>query len=271
VFTKTVPAIPVTGQTYALTRQIPATFADGLVTYIDRAPVDLELAIRQHQGYEHTLRQLGAELIALPPLDQAPDSCFVEDTAVMLDEIGIIARPGTVSRRLETESVEAALAGHRALFGRIEEPGTLEGGDVIVAGRTVYVGLSSRTNQDGIDQLRALIESYECRIVPVQVTGCLHLKTGATLIGSDTVLLNPDWLDTSPFDGLNQISVDPNEPFAANTISLSGRIVMAASAPRTREELERKGFDTLSVDISEMEKLEAGLSCCSIIFGGHEP
>ena len=260
-----------TGQTYALTRQIPATFADGLVTYIDRAPVDLDLAIIQHQAYEHTLRQLGAELISLPPLDHAPDSCFVEDTAVMLDEIGIIARPGTGSRRVETASVEAALTGHRALFGRIEEPGTLEGGDVIVAGRTVYVGLSSRTNQDGLDQLQVLLEPFEYGVIPVRVTGCLHLKTGATMVGPDTVLLNPDWLDTSPFDGLNQISVDPNEPFAANAISLAGRVVMAASAPRTREELERKGFNTLSIDISEMEKLEAGLSCCSIIFGGHEP
>ena len=224
----------------------------------------MERAVTQHAAYEQALAALGCTVQRLPPTPDLPDSIFVEDTAVVCDEVAIIARPGAASRRAEVDTVAATLAAHRPL-ARIDAPGTLDGGDVLRVGRRIYVGASSRTNAEGIRQLREILTPLGYVVQDVAVSGCLHLKSAVTEAARDTVLLNPDWIDAALFDGLKCITVDPNEPFAANAL-LSGDVLLCASAhPLTRRRLEDHGIEVRTVDADELAKAEAGLTCCSIL------
>jgi dimethylargininase len=252
------------GRLLALTRAVPPSIVRCELTHLAREPIDVARAAAQHAAYADTLARLGCEVRHLPEEPELPDSVFVEDTAVVLDELAVITRPGAASRRAETASVAPTLGEYRRL-DCIRAPGTLDGGDVLVLGRSVYVGLSGRTNADGVRQLAALLASYAYEVAGVELTGCLHLKSAVTGVGDDVVLVNPRWVDTSRFAGARSIAVHPDEPFAANVLRIGDTLVAAASAPRTRERLESAGFRVASVDVSVLAKAEAGVTCCSLI------
>jgi dimethylargininase len=190
---------------------------------------------------------------------------FVEDTSVVLDEAAIITRPGAPSRRNETASIKQVLARYRPLHG-IEPPGTLDGGDVLRVGRTLYVGMTARTDADGIAQLQRHAGQYGYTVRPVPVRGCLHLKSACTSIGQDTLLINPGWVNAAEVSGVKLLSVHPEEPGGANALLVGGTVVCAAAFPRTRQLLEDRGFLVATGDSSELAKAEGGLTCCSLIF-----
>jgi len=248
----------------AITRAVSPAIQHCELTHLSRQPIDLEAAMRQHESYEQCLVDLGCELLRLPAGQEMPDSVFVEDTAIVLDHCAVIARPGAESRRQETQAVAEVLGGYRTLF-HINTPGTIDGGDVLVIGRNLYVGLSSRTNFNGMEQLRALVSplGYHVNVVPVK--DCLHLKTAVSRVGTTTLLINSKWVDSSSFEGMNVVEVDPREPMAANALLIGERVVYAASHKRTRERLEGAGISVHTVDVSELAKAEGGVTCCSLI------
>lgn len=249
----------------ALTRTISPSLTECLLTHMDREPIDVELAARQHDDYEQVLRDEGLDVLSLPAEPAMPDSVFVEDTAVVVDELAVITKPARPSRQPETESVAAVLGKYRRLV-RIEAPGTLEGGDVLRVGRTVYVGRSTRTNDAGIEQLRDFLGPLGYEVIAVDVGNCLHLKTACTDIGRGILLANPEWADMSAFRGLEVLPVDPGEEFAGNALRVNGTVVMPSSFPRTAAKVEERGFIVRPVDVSELQKAEAGLTCCSVLF-----
>jgi dimethylargininase len=248
------------------TRAVSPTLADCELTHLERQPLDAVRASREHEAYEALLTELGATVRRLPAQPALPDAVFVEDTAVVLEEIAVITRPGAVSRRPETASTAAALAAHRPL-ARIDDPGTLDGGDVLVAGRRVFVGLSSRSNRAAIDQLARVLRPLDYEVVPVGFGGCLHLKSAVTRVADDLLLLNPQWVDPAVFVGHRAVAVDPMEPHAANALALGGPVIHPLHFPRTRSRLEAEGLRVAPVAMSELAKAEAGVTCCSLIVG----
>jgi dimethylargininase len=249
----------------ALTRAVPPSIVRCELTHLARTPIDVGRAAAQHGACEDALARLGCTVVRLPDQPEQPDSVFVEDTAVVLDELAVIARPGAESRRAETASVAAAMGEYRQL-ACIQAPGTLDGGDVLRIGQRVYVGLSGRTNADGARQLTELLAPHGYGVSGIEVRGCLHLKSAVTAIADETVLVNPRWVDASHFRGFKAIDVHPDEPFAANALLIDETLLCAAAAPRTRERLGALGFAVESVDVSELAKAEAGVTCCSLIF-----
>jgi dimethylargininase len=248
----------------ALTREVSPAIGACELTHLSRQPIDLERARAQHRSYEHALAALGCRVVRLPADPSLPDSVFVEDTAVVTDEVAVITRPGAASRRPETESVARALAPYRPLLS-IEAPATLDGGDVLRLGRRVFVGLSSRTTEVGVAALRSRLGPLGYTVEGVPVSGCLHLKSAATAIGSDVVLVNPAWVDPGAFGAASVVEVEPEEPFAANAVLVGEALLVAAAFPRTRERLERRGLHVLAVDLSELAKAEGALTCCSLV------
>jgi dimethylargininase len=249
------------------------------LTFLERKPITFDALERQHAAYREALAAAGARVIVLDTIDALPDSVFVEDTAVVLDECAILSRPGAVSRQPEPERIAAALAPFRRCDG-ILAPGTLEGGDVLRIGRTLYVGLTTRTNRAGIEQLAACLAPYDYRVVPVQVHGSLHLKTACTALDDETVLMNPAWLHRSAFAGFRVIEVCADEPFAANVLRIDDGasppcLIANAAYPRTLERVlahaALRDVRTLAVDISEFGKAEAGLTCMSLVFAENSP
>ncbi len=251
----------------AITRKLSPAIARCELTHIGRVPIDLERAEAQHAAYERALARLGCEVVSLPAEPDLPDAVFVEDTVVVVDELAVITRPGAAARRRETASVAAVLAEHRPLAA-IDEPGTLDGGDVLRVGRCFWVGLTGRTNREGVAQLAALVAPHGYTVEAVPVAGCLHLKTAVTQVGPATVLLNPAWVDPAPFQGLDRLEVDPAEPFAANALLVGDSAIYPTAFPRTAARLERAGTRLEPVDVSELAKAEGAVTCCSIILGG---
>jgi dimethylargininase len=249
----------------ALTRQVSLSFADCELTFLERQPIDVAKAIAQHRAYETCLSGLGASVISLPADPLYPDAVFVEDPAIVLDEVAVIARPGAESRRGETVSIAQALAPFRDLLF-IREPATLEGGDVIRVGKTLFVGLSRRTNREGIAQLAELLEPFDYRVVPVEVYGCLHLKSGACWAGNDVILVNRLWIDADQFRSFKMIDVTEGEPSAADVLPIGDKLLVPASFPRTCEILEAAGISVIPIDVSELQKAEAGVTCMSLLF-----
>jgi dimethylargininase len=182
-----------------------------------------------------------------------------------MDEIAVITRPGAESRRPETASIARALQVYRKL-AFIEAPGTIDGGDVLRVGKTIYVGCSGRSNQAGIDQLAAATAPFGYAVKSVPLTGCLHLKSAVTQVGPDTLLINRQWVDTSYFPGMKFIDVHPDEPHAANAVLLGGAVIYPACFERTRLRLEEQGIPVKVVDVSEVQKAEGAVTCCSLIF-----
>lgn len=248
----------------AFTRPVPPGIANCELTHLARQPIDLDAAIRQHREYEAMLCALGCDVRQLPGLAEHPDSVFIEDTAIVLDECAIIARPGAESRRGEVDGVVDALRPLRRLY-HMEPPGTLDGGDVLRAGRRLYVGASTRSNEDGARQLADAVASHGYTVRRVPIFECLHLKTAASALPDGSVLLDPRRVDADHFDGARWLHVHPDEPEAANVLVVGDVVVVPASAPRTRGTLDAAGFRTISVDASELAKAEGGLTCCSLL------
>jgi dimethylargininase len=249
---------------HAWVREVSPKLAQCELSYVAREPIDPTLAVAQQRAYVHALQALGCELEWLAPLPDHPDGVFVEDTAVLVPETAVVTRPGVLARRGETASVAATLA-QRVPVRRIEEPGCLEGGDVLRIGHTLYVGASARSNPDGVAQLGAALAPFGYRVGSVHLTGCLHLKSACTFVPPDTLLVNPDWVDPGAFGCGTVISVADGEPYAANTLSLAGTTLVSTAYPRTRERLEAAGVRTRAVDVSELHKAEAALTCLSLI------
>jgi dimethylargininase len=253
----------------AITREVSAAITACELTHLDREPIDVDLAREQHRRYGESLAALGCEIRCLPVEPDLPDAVFVEDIAIVLDELAIVTRPGSESRRAERPSVAEGLARYRR-SERIEAPGTLDGGDVLRSGRTIFVGRSSRTNDAGIEQLRALSEPLGYTVKPVSVTGCLHLKSAVTAVADDTVLINRDWIDAAAFAQFDCIDVDPSEQHAANALWVGGTVVYPSTYRGTRKRLEGRGIVVDAVDVSELTKAEGGVTCCSLIFETRE-
>lgn len=248
----------------ALTRPVPTSLDKCELTHVERAPIDLARARIQHAAYEHALDQLGYVVESVQAATHMPDSVFIEDTAVVFDELAVIARPGVPSRQGETDAVAAALARYRRLAA-ISAPATLDGGDVLRVGRSVYVGISGRTNGEGVRQLASLVQPYGYRVHGIETRGCLHLKSAVTTAADDLLVLNPAWVDVRQFAGLTWIDVDPTEPFAANVLCAGDTVLCAADAPRTRARLENYGVTVRTIDMSELAKAEGALTCCSLL------
>jgi dimethylargininase len=250
--------------TIAITRDLSPAIARCELTHLERQPIDLDLARAQHREYEQRLADAGCRVQHLPAGADLPDSVFVEDVAVVFDEIAVLTRPGAASRRAETAAVAAALTPYRTVKA-IQPPGTIDGGDVLTVGRQVFVGRSRRTNDDAIGQLRQMLAPFGYEVRSVDLRGCLHLKSAATSLGGPLLLVNPDWLPGRPFDAYDTLAIDPHEPLAANALRVGERVIYPASFPRTRERLERRGFDVRVVDVSELQKAEGAVTCCSLL------
>jgi len=213
---------------------------------------------------------VGLEVVELPADPALPDSCFVEDVAIVLDEVALLTMPGAASRREEVGAVAGALARHRPLE-RVALPATLEGGDVLRVERTLYVGRSGRTNEGGIERLREVAEPHGYRVVPVRVDGCLHLKSAVTALGDERVLANPAGADLGAFEGLEVVAVADDEPGAANVVRVREVVLAHSGFPRTLDRLLSLGYDVRPLDVSEFLKAEAALTCKSLLFRRRDP
>lgn len=250
---------------HALVRRPSAALSRCELTHVRREPIDVEAALAEHAAYCEALRGAGARVEVLPTLGEAPDAAFVEDAALVLDEVAVIARMGAQARRVEAASVEAALAPHRELL-RIEAPGTFDGGDAFCVEGTVYVGQSTRTNHAGLKQLAHRLLPHGYRVKAVEVPGALHLLTACSYLGQDTVLANPRWANLERLGGLRVLPVDPLEPFAANTLRVGETLFVQEGFPRTRALLEERGFAPVPLALEQLSKAEAGLTCLSLLF-----
>lgn len=249
-----------------MVRRPSPAIAECELTFIGRRPIDFALLRAQHKGYCDALARLGAEVRYLPDLPKHADGAFVEDTAVVLDGVALLTRPGAESRRLESASVEAVLRGLVKSLVRMRAPGTLDGGDVLRDGKTLFVGLSTRTNADGVRQLTGFAEEHGFAVRPVRINDCLHLKTAVTALGDGAVLANPRWVDLGPFAGYRVIPVAEGERFAANSLRLGDSLLYPAEHPLTADALRAEGFAPVATPISELAKAEAGLTCLSLLF-----
>ncbi|MEO1085003.1 MAG: arginine deiminase family protein, partial [Acidobacteriota bacterium] len=237
----------------ALVHRPSPQLQDCELTYLDATPIDAARAAEQHAVYVELLRTYGIEVQVLEANLHLPDAVFVEDTAVVLDEVAVLTPMGAASRAPETGLIASALAPHRPLV-RIEEPAKLEGGDVLRVGRRLFVGLGTRTDAAGLAALASIAEPLGYEVIGVAVTGCLHLKTGCTALDLETVLIHPGWVDPAPFEGFRRLEVPRSEPFAANTLGLGDAVALPSSFPATRAVLEGEGFEVEGVDISEFLK-----------------
>jgi dimethylargininase len=249
----------------AITRNVSSALAHCELSFIARQPIDLEKARAQHRAYEELLRQLGAQVISLPEQPDLPDSMFVEDPAIVLDELAVICTLGTETRRKEAPTLAAALEKYRKL-ARTKLPGRLEGGDVLRVGKKVFVGITARSNPEGIRQFAVILEKYRYDITAVPVTGCLHLKSAVTYLGKNTLLGNRAWFDWKRLDGFDWVDLDPTEAHAGNALAIGDAVIFPASFPKTRGKIEARGFKVLPLDISELQKAESGLTCSSLLF-----
>ena len=249
----------------AITRDVSASIAQCELTHVQRVSIDLDRAQAQHRAYQRTLATLGCRVLSLEAEPDMPDAVFVEDVAVVLDDVAIMTRPGAVSRRDEGIAVAQLLQRYRPLRG-IVAPGTLDGGDVLRVGRTLFVGQSGRSNAAGIAQLTRIAGDVGVEVQAVPIQGCLHLKSAVTAPRDDTLLVQPRWIDASGFPGFRIIEVDPDEEHGANVLRIGDTLVMPDNFPRTRKRLEDVGFAVVTVDVSELQKAEGATTCCSVVF-----
>jgi dimethylargininase len=249
----------------AITRDVSASLADCQLSFVDREPIDIGRAAAQHHAYRQALESLGCKVVALPAQDAMPDAVFVEDVALVFDEVAVMTRPGAESRRCEGASVAEALRDYRTLK-QIEAPAKIDGGDVLRIGRSIYVGQSARSNADGIDQLRAAVAEFGYTVQGVPTRECLHLKSAVTQIADGVLLIQREWVDRDVFAGYRLIDVDPDEPHAANALRIGNGVVYPASFPRTRQRMLDAGVAVTTVDLSELQKAEGATTCCSLVF-----
>jgi len=249
----------------AITREVSPAIARCELTHLSRQRIDLEKARGQHAAYERCLADAGCTVTRLPAGADVPDSVFVEDIALVFDEIAVITRPGAESRRLETPMVAAAVGAHRSLV-HIEAPGTMDGGDVLVVGRRIFVGESNRTNAAAVEQLKKLMAPYGYQVEGVPVRGCLHLKSAVTAISGETLLINRDWAPIDRLSSFDLLDVHPQESWGANALSIEDTVIYPTGFPRTRRRMEDRGLHVVVVDVGEIAKAEGAVTCCSLIF-----
>jgi dimethylargininase len=249
----------------AITREVSRSIIHCELTHLARTPIDVSRARAQHTQYVSALQSLGVEVTCLPEEPDLPDSVFVEDTAIVLDEAAVLTNPGADSRKPEVESMAAALAPYRQLI-RVQPPAMLDGGDVLTVGKDIYVGLSTRSNIESVKQLREFLGVFGYRLQAVTVTGCLHLKSAVTQVSEKTLLINPAWAGKSHFEGFDFIEVDPSEPYAANALLIDDAVIYPSEYPKTRERLEAAGIPIVPVEAGELAKAEGGVTCCSLVF-----
>jgi dimethylargininase len=250
--------------TVAITREVSPRFNECELTHIARAPINLDIARAQHQEYVNALTEIGCQIIGLPAETDLPDSVFVEDIAFILPEVAVITRPGADSRKPETKSIIQALSPYRALV-RITEPATVDGGDVLVLGKNIYVGISTRSSEASVLQMQELLDGYGYKVTGVKTHDCLHLKTAVTQVDEKTLLINPKWVDNFHFKDFDWIEVDPSEPFAANCLPVNHQIIFPTAFPKTRVKLEARGCKIKAVTVDELAKAEGAVTCCSLI------
>jgi dimethylargininase len=248
-----------------ITRQISRRINECELSFHERQPIDVAKAGAQHRAYRDCLAELGIRVVFLPAEPDLPDCVFVEDPAIVVDEIAVISLMGAASRRPEAGSLAAALASYRKLE-YLREPATLDGGDVMCVGRALFVGLSRRTNREAVSQLSDILRPYDYKVNPVEVTGCLHLKSACSYIGGNSVLVNRSWVNAEPLRQFELIDVPVEEPNAANALLVKDVVILPASFPQTRELLEQRGFRVRAIDVSELQKAESGVTCMSLIF-----
>jgi len=249
----------------AVTREVSEAIDSCELTHLPRTPIDVELARAQHRAYEAALEQGGCTIVRVNAAPRLPDAVFVEDVAVVFDEVAVITRPGAISRRSETSAVADVLARYRPLQF-VRHPATIDGGDVLVAGRAVFIGLSRRTNEAAVAQMRRILEPHGYEIHAVRVIGCLHLKSAVTAVADDRLLINPMWVARDAFSSVGLIEIDPREPAAANVLRVGGKLISAERFPHTVDRLSQNGFAVCKLDMSELAKAEAAVTCCSLIF-----
>ena len=249
----------------AITHMPSPRMNDAVRTFIDVHAIDLDLAALQHEEYRRVLERAGAEVVVLDANIDHADAVFIEDTAVVLDELAILTSMGAPSRRDEPRAIEPELLRHRSTIARITAPATLEGGDVLRVGRTLFVGVTARTNVAGVAALRAIASSVGYSVRAVAVDGCLHLKTACTALPDGTMLLNPRWVDARDLSGCDVLHVAEGEPDAANVALVGGRVLMGAAHPRTTELIRARGFEVDVIDLSEFAKAEGCVTCLSIL------
>jgi dimethylargininase len=248
----------------AITRNVSPRFNECEITHIDRTPIDLDTARKQHHEYVKALTQLGCQVVELPEEADLPDSVFVEDAAFILPEVAVITRPGADSRKPETESTTRALSPYRALV-HVTPPASVDGGDVLVLDKNIYIGLSTRSNMEAVNQLNSRLDKFGYKVHGVELTDCLHLKTAVTRVDDKTLLINKNWVDASHFNGFDLIEVDASEPFVANCLPVNGKIIYPTAFPNTQRKLEEKGFSIVNVNLDELAKAEGAVTCCSLI------
>ena len=249
----------------AITREVNAALGDSERTFLPRVRIDINLALQQHQQYQSVLSSLGCEIVTLPTEPGLADSVFIEDTAMVLDEIAVLCRPGAASRQPEVAGVESVLQQYRTLAS-IQPPGTLDGGDLLRAGKVIYAGLSTRSNKSGIDQLRSIVADYGFSVQTVETTKCLHLKSAVSEVAAGSLLINPDWINRSVFRDCDLIDVDKKEAHGANALRVGRSVIYPSSFPRTMEKLVARGIALTPVNVSELQKAEGAVTCCSLIF-----
>ena len=235
------------------------------MTHLERQPIDIAKAVKQHHEYEKILSDLGYNIIKATAAPHLPDSVFVEDCAIVLKELAILTHPGAESRRAEVEGLAEVLKPYRELH-YINPPSIIDGGDVLVIGKQIWVGLSNRSNQSAINQMQKITTPHHYTIRGVNVTGCLHLKSAVTQVAKKTVLLNPEWIDANIFKDFQIIETHPDEPHAANALYLKEAVLFPKAYPLTAKKLIDAGIKIILLDNSEVIKAEGALTCCSVIF-----
>lgn len=248
----------------ALVRSVPETIERCELTHLERVAISFDRARRQHEDYVELLNRLGCVVENMEALPDHADSVFVEDTVLVLDEVAVILRPGAVSRQAETATAARAISRHRPLLF-LSAPATLDGGDILKCGRTLYVGVSTRSNAEGIRQLAGLVAPFDHHVVPVPIRGCLHLKSAATFARADLLVANPEWVDPGVFEKVELVTVHPDEPHGANVLPVAGFVIAAKAFPRTNERLTAHGLTLETVDLSELAKAEGAVTCCSVM------
>jgi dimethylargininase len=254
----------------AVTREPSASLAAGERTFLPHEPIDIDTARAQHADYRRALAEGGARVITLPALDELPDAVFVEDAAIILDEVALLLPMGVESRREEPREIAGELARWREVV-RLPKGCRAEGGDVVRLGRTLYVGRTGRTDASGIRALSEAAATRGYRVIPVEVAGCLHLKSACTALDEVTILVNSQWVDVSAFEAERAIEVAADEPGAANALSVGGVVLFQAGCPGTAQRVTRAGFAVRAVDVGELAKAEGSLTCLSLMFEFDDP
>lgn len=252
-------------RTVAVTRELTAAIGNCELTFLHRSAIDFGLAQQQHRDYQSALSSLGCEVVVVPAPPGLADSVFIEDTALVLDDIAVMLRPGVASRQPEVAGVAEVLQQYKPLKA-IEPPGTIDGGDLLRVGNRIFAGLSTRSNQSGIQQLRDIVSDFGMTVETVETTKCLHLKSAVSEVAPGTLLINTDWISSSAFKDFEMIPVDKEETHAANALRIGKNLIYPSSFPRTMDALVNRGIDVLPVDLTELQKAEGAVTCCSLIF-----